>query len=847
MELIKFKERYPIFLNRMKEMGYYGGYIEKYERMVRLILDEGADESINTYEQFYYNMVEHHKYTERTCYEYRNQIGRLKVFVEKGVFLGDTGKSSGFLCYKSYDRLSSDFKYLMDSFIDIERKRGKRSESSIAYIVSHTSSFFYCIQQAGVTTLAGIKNVEIVLEAFSGNQKRHGSYTVSKSISTVLKTCMHLYPNGECHRIWGMIPEFPRRSRLYDNLQPEENERVAAVLRDDKSNLTYRSRAIGKLAYYTGMRRIDIANLHFENICIEKDEITFIQQKTGSEVCIPLRSVIGNAIYDYIVNERPECASENIFITAVRPFIKLSPAGVSNDSEIIYKEADIRQEKGRRKGLHLFRHAFASDLIAQDIPGNVVSELMGHATLTSLNPYLDADIEHLRECALSIAQFSEVSNAYIEPFCSSVRVVMQKFVDHCMEQGIWCSDYNKALRSFDNYCATSYPYKSSVSQEMLNQWCKPLTGESRKAYLKRIGGVSDFVSYISATYTPAIAMPESEYVEKRKRASLGKVYTSIGAGLFNQFVNHRKTSGRWSYVYDVTLRSFDIHCATLYPNATALTQEMVDTWCIKRRSENLHSQGKRIAVVNSFLRYAYDRGLLNLEWNSIPTHDPGNMSLKKPHAFTDIELRNFFYACDHIQISYNGLMQRLMKLTIPVFFRLLFSTGMRTNEARNLDAEDVDLKHGIINIRHTKGYIEHRVALHPTMKERLAEYDTAVNKLIPNRKCFFPSYYDKYYSLAWMDYNFERLWFKYNHHQASSYHLRHNFATTNINNWPAQAEKFNRNLLYLSRSMGHSTVETTMYYYNFTPKLAEILKERKTETFNEIIPNRKQYFISDED
>ena len=73
MELIKFKERYPIFLNRMKEKGYYGGYIEKYERMVRLILDEGGDESINTYEQFYYNMVEYHKYTERTCYEYRNQ------------------------------------------------------------------------------------------------------------------------------------------------------------------------------------------------------------------------------------------------------------------------------------------------------------------------------------------------------------------------------------------------------------------------------------------------------------------------------------------------------------------------------------------------------------------------------------------------------------------------------------------------------------------------------------------------------------------------------------------------------------------------------------------------------
>jgi len=183
---------------------------------------------------------------------------------------------------------------------------------------------------------------------------------------------------------------------------------------------------------------------------------------------------------------------------------------------------------------------------------------------------------------------------------------------------------------------------------------------------------------------------------------------------------------------------------------------------------------------------------------------------------------------------------------VPVFFRLLFSSGMRTNEARNLDVEDVDLTHGIINIRQTKGYMEHRVALHPTMKERLVTYHTAVNRLMPDRKCFFPNYCDKYYSLAWMEYNFERLWFKYNHHHATPYHLRHQFATTNINNWPSGAEKFNRNLLYLSRSMGHSSIETTMYYYSFTPKLAELLKERKHETFNEIIPNRNQYFTEDE-
>ena len=847
MDLIKFKERYPLFLNLMKESGYKSGYISKFGGIIRLILQEGGDDSIITYEQFYHHLVAHHNYTEGTCTAYKNMIGRLKVYVEEGIFLGDTGKCSGFLQSNSYDLLLPDFKRLIDNYIDVERKRGKLKESTIATNKGCASSFFHCIQQTGITSLSGIENTQTVLQAFGENQKSHRGCSAAKAILAVLKACTHLYPGGECRRKSGMIPEFPRRTGLYDYLRPEEEERVAVALDDDNIKLSYRNKAIGKLAYYTGMRRVDIANLHFENIDTEKDEISFIQQKTGVKVRLPLRSVVGNALYDYIVNERPECDSDFIFIRQLRPFIPLSTSGLAHTTQYIFKEVDIRQEKGRNKGFHLFRHAFASGLITRNVSDHIVSELMGHTSIASLNPYLDADLEYLRECALSIAPFSETGIPYIEPFHSVFHVIIRQYVDHCMVQDNWCSEYNKALRSFDNFCAAFYPGAASFSQEMFDQWYKPLPGESRKGYLKRTDATRDFISFLVATHTANIIIPETENVDKRERISLMKIYASAGAELFNQFVSHRKTSGRWSGVYDRNLRSFDLHCATLYPNEPELTQNMVDTWREKRPSESSQSQGKRVAVVNSFLKYACKRGLLDIEWQSIPIHGPGNRIIKAPHAFTDVELENFFHACDHIRIMRNGLTHRLKKLTIPVFFRLLFSSGMRTNEARNLDVEDVDLKQGIINIRHTKGYIEHRIALHPTMKECLARYDAAIHEIMPCRKCFFPSCHDKYYTLSWMDNNFELLWFKYNHHPATAYHLRHHFATTNINNWPAQSEKFNRNLLYLSRSMGHSTFETTMYYYNFTPKLAEILKNRKTETFNEIIPNRTQYFTNDED
>ena len=78
-----------------------------------------------------------------------------------------------------------------------------------------------------------------------------------------------------------------------------------------------------------------------------------------------------------------------------------------------------------------------------------------------------------------------------------------------------------------------------------------------------------------------------------------------------------------------------------------------------------------------------------------------------PHFFTHTELENFFRACDSLPSIPFTAEQRSRKITIPVFFRLLYSSGIRTNEARMLRIEDVDLCHGILNIRYSKGHAQH--------------------------------------------------------------------------------------------------------------------------------------------
>ena len=53
---------------------------------------------------------------------------------------------------------------------------------------------------------------------------------------------------------------------------------------------------------------------------------------------------------------------------------------------------------------------------------------------------------------------------------------------------------------------------------------------------------------------------------------------------------------------------------------------------------------------------------------------------------------------------------------------------MRPIEIRLLKRHNVDLKDGIINIEETKGYHQHYVALHDSMKEILIKYDEEINK-----------------------------------------------------------------------------------------------------------------------
>lgn len=308
---------------------------------------------------------------------------------------------------------------------------------------------------------------------------------------------------------------------------------------------------------------------------------------------------------------------------------------------------------------------------------------------------------------------------------------------------------------------------------------------------------------------------------------------SFLAGMIKDYVAFRQASGRTSFSYVKNVIFFDHHCAKKYPWATKLTQEMVDDWCKQRATEANNSCISRIYPVFNFLRYAKRRGLVDIQIPIAPRPTPRTYI---PHTFTKEELQNFFKACDTMETR-KGLSGDIRKIIIPVFFRLLYSSGIRTTEARLLRTNDVNLENGIVSIKYSKGHNQHFVVLHNTMLELMRVYDSTISQLIPNRIYFFPTSSNDGYDDCWIRYFFNKLWFQKNKAYATAYELRHHYAVENINKWMGQGLQTHMRLLSLSKSMGHSDIESTKYYYSLVPSLSDIIENTTQKTFNEIIPN----------
>ena len=180
---------------------------------------------------------------------------------------------------------------------------------------------------------------------------------------------------------------------------PREQE--AALLECAHRANHLRDRAILILGYRLALRDVDICNLRLSDIDWKNDRIWIIQKKTGVPLALPLLDEVGNALMDYIVDERPkDTGLPYVFLRHVKPYAKLT--SIYHTVRHIQDAAGIVPSNGGRKGPHLFRYSLAYRLQKANVPYQTITDALGHTSKESDKPYLAMDAPMLKKCSLGL-------------------------------------------------------------------------------------------------------------------------------------------------------------------------------------------------------------------------------------------------------------------------------------------------------------------------------------------------------------------------------------------------------------------------------------------------------------
>jgi integrase len=320
----------------------------------------------------------------------------LRQYDEEGI-LPRTTDARRHVKTNAYDLLGSGFRAVCDSYASSGAAAAKKP-TTVRNEVLNAASFFLKLEGLGCAGPDYVEEEDVLRVLADADGRPVLGHSHVQRVRSVLEGSGQL-------RLLSLVP-LPRAWRkVGDALTGDELARVAEALSDPSSGLSARDRAIVTLMLRTGMRACDAASLRVESVDWELDRIAFVQQKTGSEVVLPLTAAVGNAIYDYVSGERGPSDSPFVFLSHEWPYGGLKASSLYGVVGRVLDAAGVRCSPGDRRGTHLLRRTAASAMLAGGASREVVAATLGHASRESTDAYVVADVEALRTCALDVSRF----------------------------------------------------------------------------------------------------------------------------------------------------------------------------------------------------------------------------------------------------------------------------------------------------------------------------------------------------------------------------------------------------------------------------------------------------------
>jgi integrase len=293
----------------------------------------------------------------------------------------------------------------------------------------------------------------------------------------------------------------------------------------------------------------------------------------------------------------------------------------------------------------------------------------------------------------------------------------------------------------------------------------------------------------------------------------GHGFTSAFATDLDQYLAFKANMGFTGSSRVWYLKKFDAYCTG--HDRTVFDRDTVEGW-VSTQLERSGRYRSWMSYIRDFGRWLRVHGsesayVLSDQWKApfVPAH---------PYLLASHEIEAFFAAAAAFEAQSPWQWQAV------AFFTLMHSCGLRTGEVRALPSEHVDLHERHVDIMWSKGKRSRRLPLTGEVIEVLSACDRASRQQFgPSRQRFFVSTTGAQVTASAVGTMFNRIWDQArltrptNGQQPRPYDFRHHFAYANIERWMQHGADVTAMLPYLSRYMGHATVESTFYYVHTSP------------------------------
>jgi len=275
-----------------------------------------------------------------------------------------------------------------------------RSQSTIAARRRYLPPFFEwvgpeCLKPARLRELS-----PRALQQFLIEDARHGGGYRPVAVATALRGfCRFCFQRGYVRQdLSGAIPSFMRR-RLSGIPRGITEDNAHRLLHSIERNtpLGRRDFAILQLLYTYGVRAGQVSRLRLADIEWSAGRIRFAALKGGKTVIAPLTDEVANSLLDYLRRGRGPSGYSEVFVTVRYGTHPISSTLISAMVGRRMAAADIRMSP---RGAHVFRHGFATRLLAAGQSLKTIADWLGHRDIQSTTIYAKVDFRTLEAVAL---------------------------------------------------------------------------------------------------------------------------------------------------------------------------------------------------------------------------------------------------------------------------------------------------------------------------------------------------------------------------------------------------------------------------------------------------------------